>query len=103
MKQRDQVTMTPATQLPAEPHDTEANRAAPPWFNDPRPGTSIAVPQVPAWATARAADAAVTGSGAAHHTAAAPATTIRTRCRRTGYPRHIPAGPADPVGTYPAA
>jgi hypothetical protein len=33
--------------LPAEPHDNEINSAFPPLFSDPKPGTSIAVRQVP--------------------------------------------------------
>src|SRR6266568_4910740 len=69
-----------------------------PAFKIPVPGNLIALPQVPAQATARAAGSAVTGSGAVHHTAAAPARTIMTRRRRIGSPRHIPAGPERSAG-----
>src|SRR6266852_1685514 len=70
-----------AAQLPAVAHDTEVTSAPPPASNVPKPGTSIAAPQVLARATA---------SGAAHHTAAAPARTITAQCRRIGSPRHVP-------------
>jgi hypothetical protein len=63
--------------------ETERTPACPPWFNNPRPGTSMAVPQVPARATAE---------GAAHHTTAAPVRTITTQTRRISSPRHIPSG-----------
>src|SRR5215472_9060345 len=75
----------PAAQLPADGHDTENVPAAPPLFRAPRPGTSIALLQTPAVTAPAAADltpAAATPvivSGT-HHTAAAPATTIMTRC-----------------------
>ncbi len=92
------VAYPPAAQLPAEAHDTEWTSAYPPRFSDPKPGTSIAVRQVPARATAPATGAAETASGAAHHTAVAPARTIFTRCRRIGSPQPVPTGPARSPG-----
>jgi hypothetical protein len=92
------VYWPPATQLPAEAHDTEKTLADPPAFSAPDPGTSVAGRQVPARATAHAAGAAVTASGAVHHTAAAPAKTITTRCRLIGSPHHVPARPVRQPG-----
>ena len=70
----------------------DASKALPPLFSDPVPGTSIAVRQVPVWATAPPAAAANTASGPAHQIAAAPARTMMTRCRLIGSPQHVPAG-----------
>jgi len=83
---------------------SEGNSASPPAFSGPRPGTSIAVRQVPARAAAPPAGAAMTAGGAAHHTAAAPARTSMTRCRLIGSPQHIPAAPVrSPGRRVPAA
>src|SRR6202522_1342229 len=62
----------PAPQFPTDGHDTQATTACPPWLSWPRPGTSRALPQVPAEAGTwpRATRLAVPGRPA-HSTAIA--------------------------------
>jgi hypothetical protein len=54
------TALTPAAQLPADVHDTEANPALPPVLRAAEPGTSCAVPQEPPTTIAPAAPACST-------------------------------------------